>query len=414
MAARLAARRHFPLIEGPLTLQTAELDVCGGELTDISPDIWEMAVELLLSVLVKGEPSVPAKAQSASAAAFPPALGDHQARVAINVYLGDASIDVRAKSTTSFRTILSSVLESLGIAGCPDDYRVLLDGHSCMLEDSAATFGYQPGDELDVHLVKRLVGGKPVIYLFSPRIVDASVRLTLTREWDLSVICPVVPAKPTNAGSETIEWTVRTHLDGSLTERNTGLDVAYLFWEALYVLSRSFSPAGAKCHPSSTNHGVPISLPPPAPLSSATPPSTRFCRQPATSRPRNSVLLPVSAITPYLDNALHSLGLHTEARTSFITYWLPSFLKHTHVALRFVPQAAYGPAARLEITPAPDVITRVFMVFKGVAADTAAECRRSTADPERWQAVVGVDLERALDPTLFRVLEWGGMEVLGR
>ncbi|KAJ6542297.1 hypothetical protein DFH09DRAFT_1322410 [Mycena vulgaris] len=135
----LAARRHFPLIEGPLTLETAELDVCGGELTDISPDIWEMAVELLSSVLVKGEPSVPAKAQPASASAFPPALGDHQARVAINVYLSDASIDVRAKSTTSFRTILSSVLESLGIAGCPDHYRVLLDGHSCYSRASPQT-----------------------------------------------------------------------------------------------------------------------------------------------------------------------------------------------------------------------------------------------------------------------------------
>ncbi|KAJ6495510.1 hypothetical protein DFH09DRAFT_1337328 [Mycena vulgaris] len=51
------------------------LDVCGGELTDISPNIWEMAVELLSSVLVKGAPSVLAKAKTAPASAFTPALG---------------------------------------------------------------------------------------------------------------------------------------------------------------------------------------------------------------------------------------------------------------------------------------------------------------------------------------------------
>lgn len=55
--------------------------------------------------------------------------------------------------------------------------------------------------------------------------------------------------------------------------------------------------------------------------------------------PANSVLLPIGTITPYLDASLRALGLHTEARTSFITYWLPSLLKHQHIAVRFVPQA---------------------------------------------------------------------------
>ena len=34
----------------------------------------------------------------------------------------------------------------------------------------------------------------------------------------------------------------------------------------------------------------------------------------------NSVVMPVAMITPYLDKALAALGLHTEARTSFITF----------------------------------------------------------------------------------------------
>ncbi|KAJ7142827.1 hypothetical protein C8R44DRAFT_761266 [Mycena epipterygia] len=54
------------------------------------------------------------------------------------------------------------------------------------------------------------------------------------------------------------------------------------------------------------------------------------------------------------------------------------------------------------------------MVFKGVPVDDAKRWSTSIEDPERWTAVVGVDIERAQDDSLFRVLEWGGMEVLGR
>jgi len=36
----------------------------------------------------------------------------------------------------------------------------------------------------------------------------------------------------------------------------------------------------------------------------------------------NSVVMPVGKVTPYLDQALAALGLHTEARTSFITFVL--------------------------------------------------------------------------------------------
>ena len=91
-------------------------------------------------------------------------------------------------------------------------------------------------------------------------------------------------------------------------------------------------------------------------------------------------------------------------------------LKHEHVALRFVEQAAYERAAPLDITPAPDVVTRVFMLFRGVAdaelsAWPAAQLRAK--EPAlRWQDVVGVQLAKTLDTNLFRVIEWGGMEVL--
>jgi len=133
--------------------------------------------------------------------------------------------------------------------------------------------------------------------------------------------------------------------------------------------------------------------------------------------PNDSILLPISKIPGYLDVALKALTLHTEARTSFITYWLPSLLKHDYVALRFITQASYEKAAQMRVSPAPDVITRVFMLFRGVRSDDvglwAPAAARATAEDGAtfWTKVVGVDAVRASDRTLFRVLEWGGMEV---
>jgi hypothetical protein len=101
-------------------------------------------------------------------------------------------------------------------------------------------------------------------------------------------------------------------------------------------------------------------------------------------------------------------------------YWLPDLLKHEYVALRFLAQGSYEQAAPMLVSPKPDVVTRVFMLFRGVAAadvelwqsasvpgPTAAAVEGATS----WAHIVGVDAGRASDRGLFRVLEWGGMEV---
>lgn len=73
--------------------------------------------------------------------------------------------------------------------------------------------------------------GKPVIYLFSPETLDVTVSLALVPEWRFSAVYPVAPIKSTPLGQE-ITWDVRTKSNGDLTERTSGLDVSYLFWEA--------------------------------------------------------------------------------------------------------------------------------------------------------------------------------------
>lgn len=81
-----------------------------------------------------------------------------------------------------------------------------------------------------------------------------------------------------------------------------------------------------------------------------------------------------------------------------------------------MPQSAYECAAPLKITPTPDVVTRVFMLFKGVRDEDSVlwpEAKtRAKDDPSIWARIIGVDFEKTVDTGLYRVIEWGGMEVL--
>jgi hypothetical protein len=69
------------------------------------------------------------------------------------------------------------------------------------------------------------------------------------------------------------------------------------------------------------------------------------------------------------------------------------------------------------ISPTPDVVTHVFMLFCGVASadvelwQSASALTSAVDDTISWKEVVGVDAARGDDLRLFRVLEWGGIEI---
>ena len=50
-------------------------------------------------------------------------------------------------------------------------------------------------------------------------------------------------------------------------------------------------------------------------------------------------------------------------------YRLPSLLKHGYMALCFIAQSSYEKAAKMRITPTPDVVTCVFMLFCRICPD---------------------------------------------
>ena len=99
--------------------------------------------------------------------------------------------------------------------------------------------------------------------------------------------------------------------------------------------------------------------------------------------------------------------------TTQILYCLPSLLKHEYIALCFIAQSSYEKAARMRVSPTPDIVIRVFMLSRGVRPDDVGLWAPAAADDGGtfWSNVVGIYAVGASDRTLFRVLEWGGLEV---
>ncbi|CAA7263616.1 unnamed protein product [Cyclocybe aegerita] len=338
-AAVAAVRTRFLTlaIGYSISFETDELDICDGQSAEIPEDVWEVLSEVK-SVRVKAT-RLQKVAQLPS-----PEPANTQEKLSFFVDYRNTLVKCSAVTpSTSIRYILESALTALGHS-CAENWKLIFDARVLDLDQTIADTLLQDGDHLD--LLAGQKGGKPVIYLFSPQTLEASVKLSLVPQWDLSVIYPVVSIKPRTVNTnEEVAWRVRVHPKGEITELTTGLGVAYLFWEAL------------------TN---PIVSPPSSPVES----------QVEILEPNNAVL--------------NALNLHYQRSR----YWLPSILKHKHIALRFLPQSAY------------ERINDDALDHWSVAKAKAIE------DVNLWRNIVGVDLDRAKDTSLFRVLEWRGMEVL--
>ena len=73
--------------------------------------------------------------------------------------------------------------------------------------------------------------------------------------------------------------------------------------------------------------------------------------------PRDSIFLPIGKKSQSPRRGTH--GTHTR-------YWFPGLLKHEYIALCFTAQSSYEEVARIRVSPTPDIVTRVFMLFRGV------------------------------------------------
>ena len=181
--------------------------------------------------------------------------------------------------------------------------------------------------------------GKPVIYLYPEEETDVHVELELTTS-DLYTTYPKY-----NNG-----WDVVAYPDGSLLNKADGTHHKYLFWES--VNSR-------------TNFDY----------------SKGFC-------------VAGSDTESFLKEKLTYMGLTEEEMNEFIVYWLP---KLEHNAYNFIcfQGDIYTDSAKLDITPKPDSLLRIFMTY--IPLEEAFD-----VEPQQLET---------FERKGFTVVEWGGTEI---
>lgn len=96
----------------------------------------------------------------------------------------------------------------------------------------------------------------------------------------------------------------------------------------------------------------------------------------------------------FLEHSLEKLGLNRKEANEFIVYWLPIMQENEYNIISF-QNSSYTDATKLNITPTPDTVIRVFMAFK--KSDSYVDMsKQELTSPER---------------NGFTVVEWGGTEV---
>ncbi len=177
---------------------------------------------------------------------------------------------------------------------------------------------------------------KPVIYLYPETKTEVAVKLNLNGE--LTCTYP----KYANG------WRVTATPDGTLTDE-TGKEYNYLYWEGETDEEFDFSEG--------------------------------FCVKGEDT-------------AEFLETALESLGLNRREANEFIVYWLPLMETNPYNIIAFQGEE-YTNTAKLEITPTPDTVIRVFMAY--TPSDT----------------FVKIPPQNLTSPTRngLTVVEWGGTKV---
>lgn len=181
---------------------------------------------------------------------------------------------------------------------------------------------------------------KPVIYLYPTSPTD--VKVELNYQGQLFATYP-------SYDNDIKGWQVTAYPDGKLINKTDSKEYSYLFWEgkssAEYDLSTGFVVKGS---------------------------DTR----------------------EFLQEKLAYLGLTPKEYNEFIVFWYPQMKDNSYNLIKFAEEE-YTDTAPLAITPTPDSILRVFMVFKPLDKPIVVQ-PQSLASFERKG---------------FSVIEWGGTEI---
>lgn len=184
---------------------------------------------------------------------------------------------------------------------------------------------------------KEVKPAKPVIYLYPT--VEQEVAVKLDYQGEVLVTYPEYKDG----------WKVTAKPDGTLINKEDGKEYSYLFWEGKskdkWDMSKGFVVKGEDTK-------------------------------------------------DFLQETLAKMGLTPKEYNEFIVYWLPRMQDNKYNLISFSKEE-YEERAKLQVTPRPDSILRVFMVFK----------------PLKKAIIVEPQEINAFERKSFTLVEWGGAEV---
>jgi hypothetical protein len=97
----------------------------------------------------------------------------------------------------------------------------------------------------------------------------------------------------------------------------------------------------------------------------------------------------------FLEEKLQYMGLTPKEYNDFIVYWAPIMQENKYNLITFAEQEEYEEVAKLKISPEPDSVLRVMMVFKPL--NKAVKVEEQELKPFERKG--------------FTVVEWGGIEI---
>lgn len=195
-----------------ISLSTS-LPTCGNESLEIDPAAWPALQDHVTAISVR------------LVANNHPADSRALRLIVITLENGEIPISICASDTVEN---LKAMIQDRGCIPI-DEQRLIHAGKQ--LEDRRLLSDYGIQQDAKIHLVLRLRGGKPIIYVFTPTTIDAFITLSLTPNWSFSAIY-LAPTTQSLKG-DSIAWHIRAQPDGTLRCQDTKTDVAYLYWEAL-------------------------------------------------------------------------------------------------------------------------------------------------------------------------------------
>lgn len=180
---------------------------------------------------------------------------------------------------------------------------------------------------------------KPIIYIYPTE--ETLVTIKLDFEGKLLHTYPLYDAAT--------GWKVNAKPDGTLFDAQTNKEYYALFWEGQS--------------------------------------KARLC-------PETGFVVKGTETVSFLEEKLELLGLSRREANEFIVYWLPRLETNAYNFIHFA-QESYTNRAKLEITPKPETLIRVFMEFQPLKY-------AKTVNPQVLNPVVRKG---------FTVVEWGGGEI---